>query len=537
MNKGQMEVSYEEIQMELDLRGSELGNDTVKESGKGQRLTELVVHRALGINSKASTEDNLNGFQPMTEDNEHEFNREEIAAWFRILSVRGRCPGLGERAEEYATKFVDEDEMNNGWLWLNVEKEYWLQNLKRAHYIVLEKYGFARKDTLSHWGTSVTPVKARDESATPVQARDESIPMQPTAKRDASVSFQTTPDMTTLGVIKSTPVNTEEKGNDFLIRRPPGAPIRASVEPVRNTSQMGGSPTIESELAKTLKQAMEEVTNRMWEQQQLANQSMKSFSDDARDDKPVQGIPILDPEFGYKIKVRDFVSWIKSVEDAWGKVSSTVTRALYALRKNLRSDKNSLLNMLTEKENQRLYISISDKVGGTIKERVWMSHHQDGIGYLLAVMKVAVEPDDKEWSERAHAFYKIPEILASQYQHLSTAFKFWLKAATEVMYSKRFTAEAVLQNLGEFLRHYPDILVMVNKTWNGSNQDYSNLEDIIVVLKQEVEKATIRMSTASKYKWGKELTVDDTVEGKGQDDKDKDKAKRTEFTDEERENW
>ena len=38
----------EEIQMELDLRGSELGNDTVKKSGKGQRLTELVVHRALG---------------------------------------------------------------------------------------------------------------------------------------------------------------------------------------------------------------------------------------------------------------------------------------------------------------------------------------------------------------------------------------------------------------------------------------------------------------------------------------------------------
>ena len=96
-------------------RGSELCNDFVKESGKGQRLTELVVHRALGINSKASTDDNLNGFKPMTEDNEHEFNREEIAAWFRILSVRGRCPGLGERAEEYATKFVDEDEMNNGW--------------------------------------------------------------------------------------------------------------------------------------------------------------------------------------------------------------------------------------------------------------------------------------------------------------------------------------------------------------------------------------------------------------------------------------
>ena len=58
-----MELCPEVIQMELDLRGSVLCEDTVKESGKGQRLTELVVHRALGINSKASTEDNPNGFQ------------------------------------------------------------------------------------------------------------------------------------------------------------------------------------------------------------------------------------------------------------------------------------------------------------------------------------------------------------------------------------------------------------------------------------------------------------------------------------------
>ena len=160
--------------MELDLRGSVLCEDTVKESGKGQRLTELVVHRALGINSKATTEDNLNGFRPMTEETEHKFTREDIEVWLRILSVRGRCTGLGERAEAYAYKFVEEDKLNNGWLWLTEEKEYWLQNMKRAHYIVLEKYGFARKDTLSHWGTSVTPVKARGLSAPPVKARDQS---------------------------------------------------------------------------------------------------------------------------------------------------------------------------------------------------------------------------------------------------------------------------------------------------------------------------------------------------------------------------
>ena len=48
-----MELCPEVIQMELDLRGSVLCKETAKESGKGQRLTEMVVHRALGINSKA----------------------------------------------------------------------------------------------------------------------------------------------------------------------------------------------------------------------------------------------------------------------------------------------------------------------------------------------------------------------------------------------------------------------------------------------------------------------------------------------------
>ena len=36
-----MELCPEVIQMELDLRGSVLCEETVKESGKGQRLTEL----------------------------------------------------------------------------------------------------------------------------------------------------------------------------------------------------------------------------------------------------------------------------------------------------------------------------------------------------------------------------------------------------------------------------------------------------------------------------------------------------------------
>ena len=39
-----------------DSKGSKAA---AKESGNGQRVTELVVHRALGINSKAPKEDNL----------------------------------------------------------------------------------------------------------------------------------------------------------------------------------------------------------------------------------------------------------------------------------------------------------------------------------------------------------------------------------------------------------------------------------------------------------------------------------------------
>ncbi len=54
--------------------------------------------------------------------------------------------------------------------------------------------------------------------------------------------------------------------------------------------------------------------------------------------------------------------------------------------------------MLTEKENQRLYITIIDKVGGILKQKVWPSQEHDGIGYLFAVLKEEVEPEPREWS-------------------------------------------------------------------------------------------------------------------------------------------
>ncbi len=50
--------------------------------------------------------------------------------------------------------------------------------------------------------------------------------------------------------------------------------------------------------------------------------------------------------------------------------------------------------------NERLFTSLSDKVGGTLKKNVWPSQKLDGVGYLLAVLKVAAEPDQRDYTKR-----------------------------------------------------------------------------------------------------------------------------------------
>ena len=88
--------------------------------------------------------------------------------------------------------------------------------------------------------------------------------------------------------------------------------------------------------------------------------------------------------------------------------------------------------MLSEKVNQRLYISLIDKVGGTIKETVWSSNQHDGVGYLFAVMKVAVEPDERVWTQRSPSFLELPDILVTDHRYLEQAFLTWIQVATEV---------------------------------------------------------------------------------------------------------
>ena len=88
-------------------------------------------------------------------------------------------------------------------------------------------------------------------------------------------------------------------------------------------------------------------------------------------DKPVHGIIELQPEMGYKLTVNAFLTWLKSVEEAWGKVSACVTQVIAKLRSNLRVDENDLRQMISDKVNERLFTSLSDKVGGTLKKTVW----------------------------------------------------------------------------------------------------------------------------------------------------------------------
>ena len=116
MNNGHRKMSKEEIQRELDLRGSEVkmadsleSKDAVKESGKSRRSHGLVVHQERSITSTASAEETPLGFQPMTEDMEDELTLPAVEAWLCELSVIGRCPDLAAKAADYAYQFVEED--------------------------------------------------------------------------------------------------------------------------------------------------------------------------------------------------------------------------------------------------------------------------------------------------------------------------------------------------------------------------------------------------------------------------------------------
>ena len=144
--------SYKERGSEASTADSLGIKDAAKESSKGQNfeqrtagnagLTELVVHEALGIDSRASMEMNLAGFQQMTVDT-GEFTYEQAVFWLQMLSKVSRCKGIGDCAEAIAHRAVVEEGMEEGRYWVNASDDTW-SFMKQAHYQMLQEYGFGR---------------------------------------------------------------------------------------------------------------------------------------------------------------------------------------------------------------------------------------------------------------------------------------------------------------------------------------------------------------------------------------------------------
>jgi len=447
---------------------------------------------SLGIDVDALDSDNMKTFKKMTVDT-GVFTYDELVVWFRTLSKLRNCQGMAGRAEEYARRLVQEDEMDQGYYWLKRKEEFWVSFMKRSHVDVLMDFGIEREVQLPFIATPAEQIPVRTFAAGASSSYGYTFPPTPPVPTGAS------------GVPAAMA--------GFALRRPsptgnPG--VLGSDVPQLSTVTSG---TAGSEIADALLVSMNNFTNKFTEQlkeqaketvkyQQESAKSQQVLSETTLLDKPVHGILELQPEMGYKLTVHAFLTWLKSVEEAWGKVSASVTQVIAKLRGNLRTDANDLRSMLSAKMNERLFTSLSDKVGGTLKKTVWPSQRLDGVGYLFAVLKVALEPDQRDWSNRQAAFYNLPEIVPAKHMHLEIALQDWLKLATEVIYSHHFTAETAKENLSKFLRYYPDLVASVESIWQGSTQDYEVLEQIFVQLKREVAEATSSLSKATKHRWG-----------------------------------
>ena len=294
----------------------------------------------LGIDVAATDSDNLKTFRRMNNAT-GAFTYDEIVVWFRVLSKRGKCQGLAECAEEYAQRLVADEERNQGWSWLDEPQEFW-SFMKTMHYRVLEKYGFDRGLVqLPLVGTPNAHVPANVSLVTPGVSSNENTftPTPPVAPGASGVAAAM---------------------EGFAMRRPHQS----------HTTQAVSSVVTGVTEASAITQAIVAGMTNFTEQMKEDRKSQLSLTDAEKFDKPVPGIMTLEPDMGYKIKVSAFLAWLKSIEEAWGKVSAQGQQLIAKMRRNLRLDESDLRQMLSENLNQRLYISLIDKVGGTIKGTV-----------------------------------------------------------------------------------------------------------------------------------------------------------------------
>ena len=138
------------------------------------------------------------------------------------------------------------------------------------------------------------------------------------------------------------------------MRRPP--PLNSTHEahvgavPHRPPLSTVTAGTAGSEIADALIVGMSTFTNTFTAQMKESAKSQQVLSETNMLDKPVHGIIELQPEMGYKLTVNAFLTWLKSVEEAWGKVSASVTQVIAKLRSNLRIDENDLRLLIRKNE-------------------------------------------------------------------------------------------------------------------------------------------------------------------------------------------
>jgi hypothetical protein len=89
--------------------------------------------------------------------------------------------------------------------------------------------------------------------------------------------------------------------------------------------------TAASEIAQAIVESMNTFNAQIKEERK----SQMSLKEDEKFDKPVPNILVLEPEMGSKITVSAFLEWLKSIEEAWGKVSAQVQQVIAKLRKKI----------------------------------------------------------------------------------------------------------------------------------------------------------------------------------------------------------
>ena len=232
---------------------------------------------------------------------------DELVVWFETLSKLSNRRTMAGCAKEYAQRIVEEDGMDRGRDLLKEKEEYWLSFMKRSHYHDLMELGLEREVQL--------PLIATPVEQNPVR------PLAVGASASYGYTYPPTPQAVT-GV----PAALE----GFAMRRPPqqNATHAANVGPqsVLTAATMG------SEIADALVVGMSTFTNTFTAQMKESATSQQVLSETTMFDKPVRGIIELQPEMGYKLTVNAFLTWLKSVEEAWGKVSASVTQVIAKLR-------------------------------------------------------------------------------------------------------------------------------------------------------------------------------------------------------------